>query len=154
MRLLTAAAILLLTALPAHAADKETAFERILRTGTIRCGYIIYPPQLMRDVNSGKISGFAADIIEHIASELSLKVEWAEETGTASMIDGLKSGRFDAVCNTVWASTVRTREAWFTDPVFFTAVNAYVREGDERFDNDISILNDPAYKIAVIVTNK
>ncbi len=131
------------------AAD-EPAFERIMRTNTIRCGYIIYPPQLIKDVATDEISGFAHDIIEYIAGELNLKVEWVEETGTASMIESLKNGRFDLLCNPVWTSTPRAREAYFTTPVFFTAVHAYARVEDTRFDQNIEKLNNSEYKIAVM----
>src|SRR4051812_48435106 len=79
-----------------HAIRKETAYERILRTGTLRCGYGIWPPvMLMKDANTGKISGVLVDITKEMAKALNLKVEWIEETGWAEWAEALKAHRFD-----------------------------------------------------------
>ena len=51
----------------AFAADKESAYERVLRTGVLRCGYIAYPPHLIVDPATGTISGISHDIIEEAA---------------------------------------------------------------------------------------
>ena len=38
-------------------AKKETAYERVTRTGVLRCGYATWPPNVMKDPNTGKVSG-------------------------------------------------------------------------------------------------
>jgi ABC-type amino acid transport substrate-binding protein len=142
----------LLTFSPAFAGEKakESTYDRVMRTGTIRCGYVVYPPNMIKDVNTGEISGIAPAIIEKIAAGLSLKVEWAEEVGTASMIEGLKTKRYDMVCNTTWASIARTREVAYSKPAYYIAVNAISRIDDKRFDNNLKNIDDAAVKIATI----
>ncbi|MCB1556441.1 MAG: hypothetical protein KDJ15_03915, partial [Alphaproteobacteria bacterium] len=44
----------------AHAMD--SGYDRVMRTGTIRCGYIAFPPYLMQDLNTGEFSGLAYDL--------------------------------------------------------------------------------------------
>jgi len=138
--------------LPSHvdAAEKESAYERIMRTGTIRCGYIIYPPQLSLDVNTGKLSGIAYDLTERMGKDLNLKIEWAEEIGTANWMEGLHNGRYDVLCNAAWATTVRAPQILVSVPAFFTAVNAYARRDDHRFDDNLNIANAPDFKIVTI----
>lgn len=42
-------------------APKETAFERIMRTGTMRCGYVVWAPYLSVDPKTGQMGGVAYD---------------------------------------------------------------------------------------------
>lgn len=135
----------------AFASDaKESIFDRVIRTGTIKCGYVVYPPQLMKDVNTGEISGVVHDVMEKVAADLGMKVEWTEEVGSATMFEGLKTHRYDMLCVTISVTAARAREAMFTTPLLYTPVNAYVRSDDTRFDKDIKVANDPAYKLVGI----
>jgi ABC-type amino acid transport substrate-binding protein len=128
---------------------KETAYERVLRTGVLRCGYAMWPPLVLnKDPNTGELTGIMKDTIEEAAKNLNLKVEWVEETGWGTYPEGLKSGRFDAFCAGNWRSAAKGREIRYTVPVFYSPVYAYVRADDTRFDNGFKILNDPQYKIS------
>ena len=150
MRLLVLAALLLTLSFPVMAAGGDSAYERIMHTGTIKCGYIVYPPQLSKDPNSGKLSGLAYELMEKMGHDLSLKIEWTEEVGSATWMEGLNGGRYDVLCNTSWATTVRAPRILATVPAYFTAVNAYTRKDNHRFDKDISLANAANVKIATI----
>jgi ABC-type amino acid transport substrate-binding protein len=65
---------------------KESAFDRILRTQTIRCGYVVYPPSIIKDPNTGRLSGIFYDITEKMGERLNLKIEWTEEVVFPTMI--------------------------------------------------------------------
>lgn len=56
-----------------HASKQETTFERVLRTGVIRCGYPVWPPSNIVDPNTKILSGYSHDLTEAVADELSLK---------------------------------------------------------------------------------
>lgn len=133
----------------AYAATDEV-YERVMDSGVIRCGYIVYPPQISKDPNTKQLSGLAYDLMERIGKDLNLKIEWKEEVSAATYIEGLKTGRYDALCNTAWATTIRAPYTLTSIPVFFTAVNAYARKNDHRFDKNIDLLNSPDMKIATI----
>lgn len=131
------------------AEKKETAYERVLRTGTLRCGYTVWPPYVMnKDINSGELSGAAKDIIEEAAQNLSLKVEWVEEAAWGTFPEALKAGRFDAMCTPVGVFAHRAREVRFTIPAFYSPIYGYVRADDTRFDNGFEGLNDPSMRIS------
>ena len=128
---------------------EESVYDRVMRTGTLRCAYTIYAPDTIKDPNTGKLSGIFVDTMQKAADALHLKLEWTEEVPWAGMIEGLNSNRYDAVCSGVWENTDRGRVAAFSRPVFYSAVNAYVRKDETRFGNDLSLLNDPNVRIAV-----
>jgi ABC-type amino acid transport substrate-binding protein len=128
---------------------KETAYERVLRTGVLRCGYAMWPPLVLnKDPNTGELRGIAKDIIETAAKNLSLKVEWTTETGWGDFPQGLNDGRFDVFCGTVWQSAAKARQIRYLSPMFYNPVYAYVRADDIRFDTGFKKLNDPQFKIS------
>jgi ABC-type amino acid transport substrate-binding protein len=143
-------ALLLIISFPALAQEKESTFERVMRTGTIRCGYFTWAPFLTVDPNTKKFSGIYHDVIEDIGKQLNLKIEWTEDTGQANPFEGLRRGRFDMFCGPITPTPDRAKQVAFSKPFFFIPYLAYARADDARFDNNVQAINDPAVKIAVI----
>jgi ABC-type amino acid transport substrate-binding protein len=123
---------------------KESAYDRVIRTGTIRCGYGISPPMLMRDVNTGKLAGVDHDIVEEIGKKLGLKVEWTEEAGWGNFIEGLRTSRYDMFCSQQWPDEARTRFQTLSNPVLYSLLYPYVRMDDHQFDEHQELLNSLA----------
>jgi ABC-type amino acid transport substrate-binding protein len=132
------------------APQTEKAFERVMRTGVLRCGYVVLPPQLNRDPNTGAMSGVAYDIVTEAARRLNLKVEWTEEVTFATMGEGIKSGRYDAFCLTTYRWAPMARVFDYTDTLFFSTVDAYVRADDQRFDTNLQAIDDARITVATI----
>lgn len=129
---------------------KETAFERILRTKTIRCGYATWPPYLVKDPNTKTLSGFTHDYTQEIARVLDLKIEWSEEVDWGNYIEGLKTHRYDMMCMNDWAVGERLKYATVSKPIGYSALYAYARAEDNRFDGNLSALDSPDISLAVI----
>lgn len=133
----------------AEQAHKESAYERVMRTGTLRCGYWNWAPILSVDPKSGKVTGgIFKDYTEALGKSLGLKVVWAKEVGFGTFATDIQQGAVDAVCGGVWPLASRGREMDFTAPVYFIGVKAYVRPDDTRFDHHIERVDDPAVTIA------
>jgi ABC-type amino acid transport substrate-binding protein len=66
------------------------------------------------------------------------------------MIEALNSNRCDIIGSPAWSNSTRGRSAEFIQPIYYSAINAYVRSNDKRFDNNINIINDKSYKIATV----
>lgn len=113
-------------------AQKETALERVLRTGTLRCAYVLYPTYIDKDPNTGKMSGLTHDISEALAKALGLKVEWTAEVAVGEVFQGMGT-KFDANCAGFWRTPERARGGDFSRPLFFTPSYIYVRADDGRF---------------------
>lgn len=134
----------------AHPTAPATVYDHVIKSGVIRTGYVIYPPGSIKDPNTGKLSGIFVEALEQAASNMGLKVQWAEEVGWGSMIEGLNTGRYDLVGTQVWANSTRGKTADFTVPLFFSGIGVYVRANEHRFDGDLSKLNSPEVRIATI----
>lgn len=129
---------------------KESTYERVMRTQTIRCGYIAWAPLLIKDPNSGQLSGVFYDYTEALGKALNLKIEWAEELGWGEFPTALDSGRIDALCSGGWANSARARVIDFVRPIIYQPMYAYARIDDKRFDNKLSAINDPAVTILTV----
>lgn len=135
-----------LEATPIH----ESAYARVMRTGTLRCGYADWAPLIIKDPNSGAISGIAHDYLEALGSALNLKIDWSEEIGWGDFPAALESGRIDAFCAGAWPNSSRARQIDFTQPILYQPIYAYGRADDMRFDNNLDAINNTDTIIATI----
>lgn len=129
---------------------KESVYDRVMRTGKIRCGYGLYEPGFMIDAETGAYSGLFYELTEKIGELMSLEIIWAEEAGWSEMAAGLNANRYDLSCAGNWVYAPQGRRAGYSMPIHFEHVHGYVRNDDFRFDGKLESLNDPAYKIATI----
>jgi polar amino acid transport system substrate-binding protein len=128
-----------------------STYQRVLDRSSIRCGYVMFPPHMMKDPNSGKLSGISYDLMNAVGEKLQLKIDWAEEVGYGDMITAVNSGRVDAICNVVGINTNRAKYADFLTPPYYAGVSLWVREGDSRFaSNDLARLNADDVAIAKV----
>jgi len=150
MKRLLLALVLIMIAFPALAVDKgkESAYDRVMRTGTIRCGYILYDPVVKKDPNSGELSGILFDIMNHMAARLELKIEWTEEVPFVTAFEGLKTNRYDAVCAPLWGWPPQARMGELIGPMYYYPIGAWARADDTRFDSGLSSVNNEGIKIS------
>lgn len=133
------------------AAKEETAYERVMRTGIIRCGYITgWEPWFSKDVTTGKLGGIYYDYMEALARAMSLKIDWAMEVGSGDYPQALNSGKIDVMCAGLGYTGARGRAVDFTYPSAYVAYNIYVRADDKRFDGDWHKLNAEGVKLATM----
>lgn len=130
--------------------QRETLKQKILREGKIKVGYIVTTPQqLAKDPNTGKLYGMFYDIVEEIGKKLNLKVEWTEEVGWGTMIEGLNQGRYDMVGSPVWPNSARALKADFSIPATYNVMYAYARTDDDRL-NKLEDINSKNIRITVV----
>src|SRR5688572_9830165 len=58
---------------------RPTVYERVAATKTLRAAYITYPPAVIRDPATGKLTGTFVETLERAADNLGWKVQWTEE---------------------------------------------------------------------------
>lgn len=131
--------------------DQETAYERVMRTNELRCGYFAWNPALMVDPNARKLSGIFYDVMEAMGNNLRVKIVWVEEIGLGDYVGALDSGRIDAMCSGIYAHSERSRVNDFTTPAYYSPLHFYVRVNDHRFDGmTVEQLNNPDFRVAII----
>ena len=127
----------------------ETAYDRVMRTGILRCAYGLWDPCVMRDPNTGRFSGVVYDFMQEVGKSLNLKAEYILEVPWDSIGMALQSGKADAHCAAIWATPARGRVMAFSNPLFFSQTVAYARADDKRFDFNLDRINQPDVTVAL-----
>lgn len=130
--------------------QKESVYDRVMRTGTIRCGYVLFNPAVVKDPNTGELSGLYVDVMDKLGNLANLNIEWTEEVTYATAIEGMKTGRYDMLCTVLYEKPNIMKEVEFSTPLYAIQIKAYVQSNDTRFDGDVAKINNPEYKIASI----
>lgn len=125
----------------------ENAYDRMMRSNELRCGYILYEPMVRKDPNTGAFSGIAVEITEAIGKALNIKIKWAEEVAWGTAVEGLRSNRYDALCIGFWRLPAEGKFLYYTQPFAYSLLNIIVRADDTRFDHDTTALNAPAIRL-------
>ena len=131
------------------APKQETAFERVMRTRTIRCGYAIWSPVLFKDMKTGEMHGITHDIMEEVGKKLDLRIDWAEEGGWGTIVEGLATRRYDAICNGMGVIGTRASAISFSTPIVYAPAYLVVRADETRIQKTEDV-NNPAYNVAVL----
>ncbi|MDD5586173.1 MAG: transporter substrate-binding domain-containing protein [Alphaproteobacteria bacterium] len=131
------------------AAD-QPAFSRVMEKKTLRCGYVVYAPGTIRDPKTGALSGIVHDIVEAAAAKLQLKVEWAEETAWGNHLEGLGAGRYDMLCAASFTLPSDAARAEAIGPLYYSGLGVLVRADDNRFANNLDVINAPGVTISAI----
>lgn len=140
---------LLIASFPAFAAQ-ESVYDRVMKSGTLRCGYYVSAPYVIKDAATGKMSGIWYDYVEELGRWLGLKIDWAEETGYGDMVAAFDAHKIDAFCTGVWVNPSRSTVMDFVSPISYQLLYAYVRDGDTRFDKNIALINDPKIQVSCV----
>jgi len=148
------------TAVPATM--KESVYDRIMRTKTIRCAYLVWPPFMMKDVTTGKLSGIYYDLLERMGKDWSMKIDWSEEVGAANRFEGFASSRYDMICSPVGATPERTAASDFSIPMAYLPFHLFARPDDTRFDGaydkanneNVTLLTVDGYMAATIIKSE
>ncbi len=127
MGLLTLAVVL-----PADAQD--SVLQKIQKTKVIHAGYIPYPPFVIVDPNTRKLSGYFIELMDEIVARMGpgIKVQY-EETTWGTMVVGVQSGKFDIVVSGIFSTIPRAMQVTFSRPVLLVGLSAVSRADDKRF---------------------
>lgn len=120
--------------------NKDNYLAGIVRSGTLRVGYGVFPPYTMVDLNEKnenlRVKGFSVDIVNEIARRHSppLRVEWHRLNWDTLKADML-SGKFDFIADPVYQTITRALDFRVVVPYsYFGIAVAVVRKDDERFE--------------------
>lgn len=131
--------------------SSQSLYDRVMSQGKIRCAYVVYTPGCLKDPNTGKLTGIGIEAIEIIAKNLGLKVEWTEEVGWGSMVEGLQTNRYDMIGTPVWTNANRAKIADFSKPLFYSPILVYTKTGSKKVSAaNLESVNAPDFKVATV----
>jgi ABC-type amino acid transport substrate-binding protein len=129
-------------------AAPNDAFDRAMQAGRITACYVVWPPSVIKDPNSGNLSGFVIDMFSNMASSANLNVTYVESTFGGFPAD-LNTGKCDVVVAGIYPLISRSTSVAFTNPFLFSGNSMVVRAGDDRF-NTTDSFNQKGVRIAVV----
>lgn len=130
--------------------QKESVYERVINSGKIRCGYFTWPPFLVKDPNTGVVSGLSAEYVEKLGDIIGVDIEWSAEIGVGDYIAALNADRIDMMCMTLWPDGGRLTQSLLSKPIFYSGVYAITRIDDNRFDSGFDAINKEDINVSVI----
>jgi len=145
--ILVATVLGLFRTVPAKTKELPT-FDKIMETDKLALCYMTWPPSIIKDPNTGDLSGFIIDIVNEIAKESNLEVSYVESTWGGFSAD-LNTGKCDAAIAGVYPTIGRSTNVAFTEPFFYSGNSVAARTDETRFKK-FEDLNQEGIKIAVI----
>jgi polar amino acid transport system substrate-binding protein len=138
------------TAKAVSVSSGQSTYDRVMQSGKIRCGYLVWPPGCIKDPNTAKLSGIGIDTVELVSKKLGLTVEWVEEVSMGTMSEGLIRGRYDLIPTPIWTNANRAKVVNFSNPLYYSPLYVYAGKGNLRFKNHWELINSPKVKIATV----
>lgn len=129
---------------------KNEIYAKIMAKKVIDCGYFTWAPYVVKDPNTGALSGINYDIMEEIGNNLGVKINWKEEVSAGTALEGLNTKRYDVMCATLWPDKARLQNSLMSSPEFYSTLYVVVRQNDGRFDNNLPFINSPDVTIVGI----
>src|SRR5512132_3876656 len=72
----------------------DSVLAKIRKEGVLRVGYAQTGPWFYKDAKTGELGGIYKDVVDMLAKEIQIKVEWKEVTFANSTV-GLRRGDYD-----------------------------------------------------------
>lgn len=101
-------------------------FARVVTAKKLRARYIVFPPVITKNVETGELGGHFVATIEEIARQAGWDLEFVESDWVAFSA-GLASNRFDVSIAPTFVTIPRAMSVAFTRPLFFAGNSAIVR---------------------------
>lgn len=133
----------------AYAEQPEKTLQKVLKSGELHVGYLVFNPTVIRDVNTGTLSGFFVDMIEYLAKNLNAKVVY-HETTLKDFAAGLNTGQFDLSICATYRTIPRATAVAFTKPIFYLGNGAVVQKKNIKKFNKDTDFNNENIRIAVL----
>lgn len=130
--------------------QSKSTYEKVNENGTIRVGYISYPPGFIKDPNTNQYSGIFNDVLLEVGKNLGLKIEYTQEVAWGTMVESIKQDKIDMIGSPVWPTSQRGKQVGFSVPIYYSGIGIYVRIDDNRFNDDFTKINDPNIRISTI----
>ncbi len=126
--------IVLLTCLAASCGGpRETALDRVRRTGVLRWGGDVQggEPYVFEDPSEpGRLIGFEVEVADAVAREMGVRAEFVQNDWS-NLVPSLERGSFDIAMNGLEVTPARADTVVFTRPYFVFSAQLVTRRDDD-----------------------
>jgi polar amino acid transport system substrate-binding protein len=120
---------------------EDSVLAKIRREGVIRVGYAQTGPWFYKDAKTGELGGIYKDVVDMLAKEIEIKVEWKEVTFANATV-GLRRGDYDLFGSSLVYLVQRALVVNYIGPLYSKGSLLLVhKDNAERFKK-ASDLND------------
>jgi cyclohexadienyl dehydratase len=131
-------------------AQEVSKLDRILESGTLRVGTTgDFRPMSFRDPDTGRYAGFDIDVLERLARDLGVDLEFVA-TDWAMLIDGLLADRYD-LTTSASMNVGRATQAVFSEPFVLFGTVPLVLADNLQHLTDWASIDGPEVTVAVTV---
>ena len=127
----------------------ESVYERVMRTGKIRSGYMPWAPFYIKDPNTGEVSGIFPELAKAACQRLGIEIEFTEEVAPGNYVEAIQAGRIDVLAQ-AWVDPVRGKFADASTTIYYIPICAYVRQNETRFVGSFNEMNDKSVRLSII----
>jgi ABC-type amino acid transport substrate-binding protein len=143
---LIALVLLVFTNLGVHAQEPRTLAPGTLRTGT----YLVNPP--FEFVSKGKNVGFEVDLLNEVASRLSLKPVFVNTTWEAILRE-LQDGKYDCIVGGITITPEQSRSLAWSTPYMTTTLSLVVDSANSPDIHGIADLKEASVGLQAATTD-
>lgn len=126
----------------------QDSMATMIKSKTLKVGWIPSPPGSQKDLVSGELKGYYIDMVRFILAQIGVEAQFIETTW-ANFPAGLQAKQFDLVAAGTFATIPRSASVTFTRPVFYLGYTAAAKAGDQRFKT-LADIDKSGIKIAVV----
>ena len=126
--------------------NQPDTLARIQQTKVMKVCYAVWPPAVIKDDKTGKLSGHDIDTLEQIAKEIGVTTEY-HETTFGNMATAVQTGQCD-IGTSLFIAIPRAAVVNFTIPVLYSGISGIIKKGDTRFKT-VDDIDKPGIKVAV-----
>src|SRR5246127_4761410 len=127
---------------------EDSVLSKIRKEGVINVGYAQTGPWFYKDAKSGELGGIYKDVVDMLAKEIQIKVEWKEATFANSTV-GLRRGDYDLFGSSLTYLVPRALAVDFVGPYYAKGTLFLVHKDNAGRFRTAADLNDPNVVISV-----
>jgi polar amino acid transport system substrate-binding protein len=128
--------------------DKNSVLAKVKKGGTLEVGFAQLPLWFFKDPKTGELRGVYKELVDMLAKDLEMTVNWHEVTFANSTI-GLRSGDYDLFGSSATYTVPRATVCNYVGPLWAKGSLAVIRKADADKFKTAADLDNPDVTIAV-----
>jgi ABC-type amino acid transport substrate-binding protein len=128
--------------------DKNSVLAKVKKGGTLEVGFAQLPLWFFKDPKTGELRGVYKELVDMLARDLEMSVNWHEVTFANSTIS-LRSGDYDLFGSSATYTVPRATVCSYVGPLWAKGSLAVIRKADADKFKTAADLDNPDVTIAV-----